>query len=260
MAQDDNKTTKKLPGFYIALCCCVLAIGVAGFFSDKSSITKETDEEYVASVESFEQSNADVDTNEDVTPVNDNVVIEDITDDTSDYIPTAPPENIITANGEIDYSIKTSADYTFDNPDIEETAIIVNAKEPYFNMPAGGEILEGFSSTLSYNEVMGDWRTHNGIDIAADIGCSISACADGTVEEVLSDAYGNAITIKHENGFISKYMCLGTVEDIKAGDSVKAGDIIGTVGEPKGENTNKPHLHFEMYDGDILLNPEQYLN
>ncbi len=260
MAQNDNQTTKKLPGFYIALCCCVLAIGVAGFFSDKSSITKNTDEEYVASVESFPQNGNDIDTNEDVSPVNDTVVIEDVTEEAPTDIPTAPPENITNENGEIDYSIKTSADYTYNNPDIEETAIIVNAEEPYFNMPAGGEILEGFSSTLSYNESMGDWRTHNGIDIAADIGCSISACADGTVEDVFSDAYGNGITIKHENGFITKYMCLGSVEDIKVGDSVKAGDIIGTVGESKGENIKESHLHFEMYDGDILLNPEQYLN
>ncbi len=257
MAQNDNQTTKKLPGFYIALCCCVLAIGVAGFFSDKSSVTKNTDEEYVASVESFPQDSNATDTNEDVSPVNDTVVIEDVLEE---YIPTAPPKDVIEENAEIDYSIKTSADYTYNNPDVEETAIIVNAEEPYFNMPAGGEILEGFSSTLSYNEAMGDWRTHNGIDIAADIGCSISACADGTVADVFSDAYGNGITLKHENGFITKYMCLGSIEDIKVGDSVKAGDIIGTVGEAKGENIKESHLHFEMYDGDILLNPTQYLN
>ncbi len=259
MTQNDNKT-RKLPGFYIALCCCVLAIGVAGFFSEKSSVTKNNDEEYVASVNSFPQNNDSIDTQEDTTPVNDTVVIEENDDDISDFIPTAPPQDIVEENGEIDYSIKTSADYTYDNPDTQETAIIVNAEEPYFNMPAGGEILEGFSSTLSYNEAMGDWRTHNGIDIAADIGCSVSACADGSVIDVFSDAYGEGIAIKHENGFITRYMCLGSVEDIKIGDSVKAGDIIGTVGEPKGENIKESHLHLEMYDGDILLNPEQYLN
>ena len=256
MNDNENKITKKLPGFYIALCCCVLAIGVAGYFSEKSNLQKKETKNQVASVDTITDTTQNDTILNESTPVSDTVIIEEPTQPQQEIIEEIPQEE----NMEVNYSSDVSPDFTLNNPDVEETAIIVNAEEPYFNMPSGGEILQGFSKKLKYNEAMGDWRTHNGIDIAADLGCSVSACANGTVEDIFSDVYGEGIAIKHENGFITRYMCLGTVENLNVGDSVKAGDIIGTVGEAKGENIKETHLHLEMYDGDILLNPEQYLN
>lgn len=261
MEENNKKNQKRLPGFYIALCCCVLAIGIAGYISERGQLEKTDNENQVSTVSSFPQNDAPINaSDESAEAVNETVVIED-TEPVSTPAPTqtVAPANETVVDSEYNYAAETGYDYTYDNPDVEETAVIVNAEEPYFNMPAGGEIAQGFTTELSYNEALGDWRTHNGIDISADVGCSISACADGTVEEVFSDIYGEGISIKHANGFTSKYMCLGSVEELKSGDSVKAGDVIGTVGEPKGESTTEPHLHFEMYDGDIVLDPEQYL-
>ena len=64
----------------------------------------------------------------------------------------------------------------------------------------------------------------------------------------------------HENGISTKYMCLGSVEELNIGDSVKSGDVIGTVGTPKGENTMEAHLHFEMYNANTPVDPCKYLN
>lgn len=243
MSNSENK--KKLPIFYIALCCCVLAIGFGGYISEKSEIEKEdTPAEITLS---------EIEDSDDTSPVSETIVIEEPTQTPSPEPEISTETQPSSAEGEV-------ADYTFDNPDTEATAIIVNAEEPYFHMPVGGEILEGFSEKLIYNEAMGDWRTHNGIDISAEVGCSVSACADGIIEEVFTDAYGSGVSIKHANGFTSKYMCLGGVEDFEAGDEIKAGEVVGTVGNQKGENVTVPHLHFEMHDGKTILNPQQYLN
>lgn len=49
MSKEKQKNTGRLPGFYIALCCCVLVIGVAGYFADTKQ--KETENEQVFSSE-----------------------------------------------------------------------------------------------------------------------------------------------------------------------------------------------------------------
>lgn len=51
-----------------------------------------------------------------------------------------------------------------------------------------GEILSGFSlEVLAYDETMGDWRTHSGVDIAASVGTNVLAISAGTVQGVYDD-------------------------------------------------------------------------
>ena len=243
MSKSENNK-KKLSGFYIALCCCVLAIGFGGFFMDTEKTEAPETIEISSSIPNIEDTDQ-------AKPVSETIVVEET------ITPSPEPETEPQTNTTLPEA--ESVDYTFENPDTEATAIVVNAEEPYFHMPVGGEILDGYSDKLRYNEAMDDWRTHNGIDISAEVGSSVSACADGIVEDVFEDAYGHGVSIKHANGFITKYMCLGTTENLKAGDEVKCGDVIGTIGVQKGENITVPHLHLEMHDGNTILNPEQYL-
>lgn len=246
-----NKQAKKLPGFYIALCCCVLAIGIAGYVNDKLASDKKqiTDEETFSSVADI----ADLENANNFSTPNNYIA----------SLPTVFPteEAVITE----DYSVPTSSDtevveeYALDNPDVQSAAVIVSDDKPYFSMPAGGTIISSFTTSLSYNEATSDYRTHNGIDISADEGCSISAVADGTVEDINADVMGQNITLSHSNGMTSKYMGLASTENLTIGDKVKSGDVIGLLGAPKGENTSEPHLHFEMYRDGIAVNPETYL-
>lgn len=244
---NSKNNKKRLSGFYIALCCCVLAIGFGGFITekDKKPVNAPTEEQAV--ITQTEKKDVSV-------PVNETIVVEEPTP-TASSVAEQPQEPISTPVPET-----TPIDYTFENPDTEATAIVVNAEEPYFHMPVGGEILDGYSDKLRYDESMGDWRTHNGIDISAEVGASVSACADGIVEDIFEDAFGHGVSLKHKNGFISKYMCLGGTENLEIGKEVKVGEVIGTIGPKKGENIAESHLHFEMHDGDTILNPQQYLN
>lgn len=93
---------------------------------------------------------------------------------------------------------------------------------------------------------------HAGIDMAAPTGTPVYAAADGRVnfasrysvrQSVGWWRYGNLVTIKHGDRFITLYGHLDEIK-VKAGTQVKQGDVIGTVGST-GWSTN-PHLHYEV--------------
>lgn len=139
--------------------------------------------------------------------------------------------------------------------------------------PAPVEYLCPISGTVSqkhvvddlvYSESMGDWRTHAGMDIAASLGETVSASADGTVREVFEDAMmGTCVSVEHEGGVITVYKNLAATlaEGIKAGASVKSGQAIGTVGETAiSELADEPHLHFEMTVNGEVVDPLDYLS
>lgn len=248
MAKEDKKNTGRLPGFYIALCCCVLVIGIAGYFTERKGRETTTDATSGFSENVITGSVIDENKQE---PDGEVLSVSEVTPMEESTPTAAPATDAPQATQE--------PEYTKDNPDVMETAVRVEPTETVFSFPAGGKILAPYSAVLSFNQALGDYRTHNGIDIAADEGCSISASADGTVEDVFSDAFGEGISLTHANGMMTKYMCLGAVENLKTGDTVKAGDVIGTVGKSKGENTEAPHLHFELYKDGQPVNPEDYL-
>ena len=68
-----------------------------------------------------------------------------------------------------------------------------------FTWPVNGAVIAGFSvEALAYNETMGDWRTHNGLDIAASLGTQVLAAASGTVSAVYEDdLMGTVVEIDH---------------------------------------------------------------
>lgn len=106
------------------------------------------------------------------------------------------------------------------------------------------------TENLSLSVTMGDWRTHAGIDITAAVGTSVAAAADGRVAEVFEDdSFGMCVSIDHGNDTMTVYRNLDpeSVTSLSAGKAVKAGDIIGRVGESASTEAGEaPHLHFEM--------------
>lgn len=98
---------------------------------------------------------------------------------------------------------------------------------------------------------------HTGLDISAPAGSPVYATADGVVTKARREgAYGNLITIDHGFGLETRYGHLSRFE-VKVGDTVKRGDVIGKVGST-GRAT-APHLHYEVRVNGRLLNPLQLL-
>jgi murein DD-endopeptidase MepM/ murein hydrolase activator NlpD len=97
-----------------------------------------------------------------------------------------------------------------------------------------------------YHPILNTWRSHRGVDYAADAGTEIMATSDGVVtERRLDGSYGNTILIRHPNGFQTRYAHMRAFRNgIVVGSRVQQGDVIGYVGQT-GLATG-PHLHYEM--------------
>ncbi|HYD79049.1 MAG TPA: M23/M56 family metallopeptidase [Paucimonas sp.] len=108
----------------------------------------------------------------------------------------------------------------------------------------------------------GGTSTHGGIDLGAKIGTPILAPVDGTVIVSGDDGfegnpnYGKVILIQHGNDLRSLYAHLDR-RSVKAGDTVKAGQRIGTAGVSGA--VSGPHLHFEVMHGGRRIDPERVL-
>ena len=115
---------------------------------------------------------------------------------------------------------------------------------------------------LAYNPTTRDWRTHEGVDLAAVSGEPVKASCAGTVAAVYEDeALGMTVVISHADGYATHYSNLAELPTVSVGDSVSAGDVIGAVGETALlESGEEPHLHFAVYSGSTPVDPTEYLS
>ncbi|WP_031567616.1 peptidoglycan DD-metalloendopeptidase family protein [Rheinheimera texasensis] len=135
-----------------------------------------------------------------------------------------------------------------------------------FYKPDGGSMRQAFlrapvnfryvSSNFNprrLHPVLGKIKAHNGVDYVAPMGTPIMAAGDGKViESAMKGANGNYVVIQHANGIVTKYLHLSK-RDVKRGDKVKQGDIVGRLGAT-GRVTGA-HLHYEFVVGGVHRNP-----
>ena len=129
--------------------------------------------------------------------------------------------------------------------------------------PVEGEtVMDYCMDCLGYNPTTRDWRTHDGMDIAAESGTPVCAAADGTVYTIYTDdMMGNTIVIRHENGYVTTYASLGDQITVKAGDTVQMGQTIGHVGDSALlECAIGDHVHFSVTQNGETIDPEVFLN
>lgn len=121
-----------------------------------------------------------------------------------------------------------------------------------FIWPVKGRISGRFGNQRIYNGTPGS--AHSGMDIAAAKGMPVKAPADGVVTFASPDLYltGGTLLLDHGFGISSNFLHLSEL-DVKVGDSVKQGDIIGKVGAT-GRATG-PHLHWGMNWFDVRIDP-----
>jgi murein DD-endopeptidase MepM/ murein hydrolase activator NlpD len=111
-----------------------------------------------------------------------------------------------------------------------------------FSWPVTGTITSPFG--WRSNPFGGAPEFHQGLDIAAPSGTTVTAAAGGTV--IMAQwygGYGNYILIDHGGGYSTGYGHLSAIY-VTSGQSVQRGQAIGAVGST-GQSTG-PHLHFEV--------------
>ncbi len=136
---------------------------------------------------------------------------------------------------------------------------------PTFVAPAVGVVSKQHDLSVPvYSLTMNDWRVHNGIDIACQLGDEVLAAADGTVTSIVSDPMmGTTVTLSHsgEGETIYKNLSVTLPEGIAVGKTVKAGQIIGAVGDTSLiEGADEPHLHFEMKVKGQSVDPMEHIS
>jgi murein DD-endopeptidase MepM/ murein hydrolase activator NlpD len=124
-------------------------------------------------------------------------------------------------------------------------------------MPVNGGY---YSSNYGYrlDPISGRSSFHTGVDIIAAPGTDVLAAAGGVVATSASVAeYGNIVEVDHDNGLTSRYAHLSK-SLVRVGDVVMKGQVIAKVGA--SGRTTGPHLHFEVREKGIPLNPNKFLS
>jgi murein DD-endopeptidase MepM/ murein hydrolase activator NlpD len=98
---------------------------------------------------------------------------------------------------------------------------------------------------------------HTGVDLRGETGEPVHVTANGTVITASwQGGYGNMVEVDHHNGFSTRYGHLSKIE-VKVGQRVRIGDIIGLIGST-GRSTG-PHLHYETRVNDTAVDPQKFL-
>ncbi len=218
----ERKKKNKNGGLYLAICSCLVIVAMVGYAGRMS--LEESEEEMKAPI-------VEVPPEEEIKQT------------------TQKAEVVVADEGEQEEQEEVQEEKT--EPEVIE-----------FYAPVGGKVIEEYlGDDLVYSEALRDWRTHKGVDFEAGLGEEVKTSAQGVVERVFDSGMGRCVIIDHRNGFKTMYANLEEDTKVKEGDEVKAGDVIGKVGNTAlGDITDLPHVHFEMIKDGNNVNPTEFLN
>lgn len=238
--QKNKNSRKEKVGFFTAFSICLVAVGLA-LWSTYSSIG------------GFENANVTEPTYEAVyTPTEQaGNEIEGVT-----VAETQPAEQSATSSvyEEPEQETEEAEPEAYEGDDEGlQTVLQVNASLIYPIESAS--IMKEYSENAVYNETMGDYRAHTGVDFIAEEGDNVLAMSDGTVEKIYTDElYGNVIQVKNGN-FSVYYFGVSDTMYCTEGTEVSKGDIIAKVGEIPCEIKDGYHIHIEVRVGEKTIDP-----
>ncbi len=226
-------------GFYIVLALCVAAIGISGYVLYATPGAGDAPAaEPAASAEGALPAASEL-------VPDDMPVIPDVTVKLEDEPPALP-----------EIPAEPAASVPDELPQVRETWLF--RREPEYLLPVSGPVIRGYSmDALVYDRTMGDWRTHDGVDVACTLGDEVHAIADGTVTRSYVDALrGGVVEIAHGDGLTSRLCGLAADGLIAEGKTVAAGQTVGRAGTMKTESLLEPHVHLSVARGGVPIDPE----
>lgn len=244
-------------GFYAALAVCLLGAAAAAWISVDRSLNSAKEEENIPIEETVESHGfEEVNVGNDYAPPREPAEVP--VEVNQPNVPAEAEDAVGTEGGAEE--VNAAGEEVAQTP--AEEAGLFSAKTTW-SLPVEGDVINDFSNgELVKNETLNEWRTHNGVDIAAEIGSDIHVCANGAVTRIWNDPmWGECVQVEHKDSIISLYC--GLAADgikVKEGDAVSRGDVLGTLGETNlAEIGEDSHLHFVMKQGDAYADPLQLM-
>lgn len=235
-------------GYYAALSICILAVAAAGYFlllqDDEAPAAADEEEPFL----------------EAPLPVTEDEPLEILQRGLPEEL-SEEPAAAVSAAARVE-SVPAAVIPEIP-PEISVPVPVVPAAPQLVVEPLQGQTVAAFSvDALLYDKTMGDWRTHDGIDIAAQAGSHVRSASAGTVLSVRQDPLmGTTVTIDHGSGYHATYANLQVRPTVEVGDSVTAGQVIGAVGTTaSAEAALGPHLHFSVEKDGDAVDPTEYLS
>lgn len=130
-------------------------------------------------------------------------------------------------------------------------------------MPVKGEVSHEFSNgELVKSETLGVWKTHDGVDILCDLGTEVRSMSEGVVKEIKDDPlWGVYVIVEQSNGLDVQYCGLAKDLNVKAGQAVSQGEILGKTSDTNQcEILQKPHLHLAVKQNGNWIDPLSVVN
>lgn len=236
---DNNKfkSTKTSKGFYVALGICLVAIGVAAWFTYSTPTTTKPETN-----SSEQSSNSQI-----ITPAQPaDTNISGVTQEVPSSASSSP------SSGEASPS-QAQRSYPTHDADVEPKSS--NASAMFY--PVGNSVIKGFSGEDPvFSITLNDWRIHDGTDFAAEAGAVVKSITDGVVKDIYyDDMYAQTIVIEHAPGFTAYYCGLGDNTLVNVGDNVTPGQDIGSVKSVPCECLEENHLHLVIKQNDVCIDP-----
>jgi murein DD-endopeptidase MepM/ murein hydrolase activator NlpD len=126
-------------------------------------------------------------------------------------------------------------------------------RKSFLRAPVNFRYISSSFKKNRFHPVQKRWKSHRGVDYAADRGTPVIAAGDGKVIKSAYDKYnGHHVFIQHGEKYVTKYLHF-TKRKVKRGQSVKQGQLIGTVGSTG--LASGPHLHYEFLVDGVHRNP-----
>lgn len=125
-------------------------------------------------------------------------------------------------------------------------------------LPVDGEVSHEFSNgELVKSETLGVWKTHDGVDILCELGTDVRSMSEGVVKEIKDDPlWGVYVIVEQKNGLDVQYCGLAKELNVKAGQEVKQGEILGKTSDTnQAEISQEPHLHLAVKQNGAWIDP-----
>jgi murein DD-endopeptidase MepM/ murein hydrolase activator NlpD len=126
-------------------------------------------------------------------------------------------------------------------------------RKSFLRAPVNFRYISSSFKKNRFHPVQKRWKAHRGVDYAADRGTPVMAAGDGKVIKAAYDKYnGHHVFIQHGEKYVTKYLHF-TKRKVKKGQTVKQGQMIGTVGSTG--LASGAHLHYEFLVNGVHRNP-----